>query len=449
MKRYIITAFVLMAMGGMPMQAQRILSLDEALTLARQNNRTLQNAALEISMAGEQKKEAYTQYFPQISAQVVAFQAFDKLIKGDGIIPDEVAALGTQFADLAGQPYSFGELSRAYSISLSVMQPVYAGGQITNGNKLAAIQQDVVKLQQNIKEKDVVQRVTENYWQIAQVKYNLQTLDAADKQIAEAEKTTSTYLKAGLTTRNDLLKVQLRQNELKSDRLKLNNAEHVLRLLLAQMTGLAGEDVDILPDEMLADDPSTVFLPSGDAVYNRDELQLLDKALEAQQLQVKMERGKNLPSVAVGVMGFNSGFGGLSSTVKDNLKTNITNGMVMATVSVPISSWWGGSHAIKRQRLKLQQAQNDLADAREQLVIDIESSWANLTEAYEQVGIAQKSVEQAAENLRMVNDQYKAGTIDLNDLLDAETLNRQALGNLASALAKYQIEKCNYQLKTR
>ncbi len=429
--------------------AQTTLSLNEAVELARLHNRTLSNAALDIEMAGEQRKEAHTKYFPQISAQVLAFRTFDELMKGEGIIPMEVAALGEQFAALAGQPFSYSELNRGYSATLNIMQPLYAGGQIRTGNKLAALQEDVAKLQLEMKEKDVVQRVTEGFWQIATIKYNLQTLDAADKQMEEALKTVETYVKAGLTQRNDLLKVQLRRQELASNRLKLNNAEHVLRLLLAQMVGMAGQDVDIDAQTMQAESPSTLFVQSAEAVQNRPELQLAQKGVEAQQLQVKMERSKLLPTVAVGVMGMHSDFGGLTKMMEQYWNHRITNGLVMGTVSVPISDWWGGKHAIRRQKLKLQQAQNDALEAQEQLQIDIESAWSNLTEAYNQVSIAQQSVEQAEENLRLVNDQYRAGTIALTDLLDAETLNRQAHTQLSTALASYQIQRSAYILKVK
>ncbi len=448
MKKYILSALAFLT-TSIPALAQRTLSLDECLSLAKENNRTLKNAALDISMAGEQQREAYTNYFPQIEAQVLAFHSFDKLIKGDGIIPQEIAALGEQFAPLAGQPFSYSELNRAYSATLSVMQPIYTGGQITTGNKLAAVQTDAVRLQRELKELEVVQKVTENYWQIATVKYNLQTLDAADKQVATAEKTVGDYLAAGLTTRNDLLKVQLRKQELASSRLKLNNAERLLRLLLAQMVGLTGDDVDIANTSVSADDPQTIFVSSIEAAAQRRELQLASKGVEAQELQVKMERGKLLPTVAVGVVGLQSGFGGLSDKVKNNISTSITNALVMGTVSVPISAWWGGKHAVSRQKMKLEQTRNQMADAREQLQIDIESAWLTLQEAYDQVGIAEKSVEQAEENMRITADQHRAGTIDLNELLDAETLLRQARSGHAEALATYQIQRSAYLQKIR
>ena len=433
----------------------RILTLPQCLEMARQNNRTLQTAALDIQAASEQKSEAYTKYYPSISANVMAFQTFDKIIKGDGVYPQEIAMLGEQFAQMIGQPFSYDELNKGYSATISAVQPLYAGGQITAGNKLARIQQEVLILQRQLTEKEVLQRVTENYWQIAILKYNLSTLDAAEKQIENVMKDVEQYVKSGVTTRNALLQVRLRQQELASNRLKVENADHVLRMLLAQQIGCPSEKkdgsdlIDIDASAAEAVDPNSVYVPSYEAAMEREELQMAHYGVDAQKLQIQMERGKNLPSLAVGLMGYNTGFGGLSKNVKNYARTNMTNGLVFGTLSVPISSWWGGSHAIRRQKILLQQSRNQALDAQEQLRIDIESAWSNLVEAYKQIQIAEASVEEAAENLRMNTDQYRAGAVTISDLLDAETLNRQAQNQLSQAKVTYQIRLSDYQRKTR
>ncbi len=429
--------------------AQRVLTLEECVRLAKANNRTLQKAALDIRAAGEGQREAYTKYFPEISANVTAFQAFDKMLKGDGTIPAEVAALGEPFAAMAGQPYSFGEMNRGYSATLSAMLPIYAGGQITTGNRLAALQTDVVRLQLDLSERDVERRVTEIFFQIATVKANLRTLDAADRQVAEMQKMVSDFLRAGLVARNDLLKVQLRAHELASSRLQLENAAHVLRLLLAQAVGLGLEDVDTPEESLTVENPASLFVDGAGAASRRSELLLSEKAVEAASLGLRMERGRLLPTVAVGVVGYQAGLGGFSSNVKRGFDTSFTNGLVLGTVSIPISAWWGGRHALRRQKIRLQQSQLDAEEAREMLTIDIEQARTALTEAFLQVEIAEKSVEQAAENLRMTSDQFGAGTIALTDLLDAETLNRQALSRLATAKATFMTARCQYLLKTR
>ncbi len=448
--------FILTLSVSLSASAQSTYTLEQCLDSAKTNNRKLQNAALDIQVAKEQKAEAYTKYFPEISASVTAFHAFDKLIKGDGTYPAELAAfepLMPGISQMVGQPFEVRELNRGYGVTLSVMQPLYAGGQITTGNKLARLQSEVMQLQLQLKEKEVVEKVSENYWQIAQLKYSLQTLDAADRQLQAVYEEVEQRVKAGIILDNDLLKISLRQHELRSNRLKVENGIRVLRLLLAQQCGIKGAFDIALPQQTAASIPP----PNGgsrrgasdpiSAASTRQEYELAQKGVEAEQLQLKMERGKCLPTVAVGVVGSNVGLGGLSENMRRTMDTNITNGIAMATISIPISQWWGGSHAIRRQKMKAQQAENDRQEALEMLTVDIVSAWSNLQEATEQIAVAQTAVEQAEENMRHSLAKYKAGTESLSDLLDAETLQRQSQDNLHTAFANYELAKTKYQLK--
>jgi outer membrane protein TolC len=450
MKPYIFSICLLVSLNAF---SQR-LTLEQCLEKAKQNNYELRNAAYEIEAASMQKKEAFTNYFPRISANVLAFRLFDDLMKADGTYPQEIAAISEQFIPLVGAPFSISEFNRAYSVSATLVQPLYYGGQIVYGNKLARLQQDVMTLKQQLTEKEVLQKVTECFWQLACVRYNLSTLDAAEKQVDAVMKQVENFLNAGVTTRNSLLKVRLRQQELSSNRLKLENADHVLRLLLAQEIGIEPAEADKNFDIVLEDKALEQPIEASENLLNlspdyREELQLLSKAVEAQELQVKMERGKYLPHLAVGIGGYHTGIGDFSDNIKKYLHSSMNNGLVFGTLSIPISDWWGGNYAMKRQKIKLQEAQSDRENARQMLQIDIERAWTNLQESYRQTQIAQASCEEAAENLRMTSDQYRMSTCTLTDLLDAETLNRKAQNDLAQAKANYQIALADYQRKTR
>ncbi len=444
MKRLYIIGLFSFALNA---TAQTVMNLQECLDSAVAYNRKIRNAELDVKAAGEQRKEAFTHYFPNVSANVVAFHTFDKLIKGDGTYPAELAAFGEAFAGLVGQPYSYNEMNKGYSATLSAVQPLYAGGQISTGNKLARVQEDVMMLQRRLTEKDVMQKVTECYWQLANVKYNLQTVEAAETLVDAVYNQVEMYVKSGVTTRNDLLKVAIRRQELKSNRVKLENAQRVMSMLLAQQIGLGNKPIDIVTDVDLSL-AAPVAVDAGRAADGRVELAMAGKGVEAQKLQVRMERARLLPTLAVGVMGFTSDIGGMSDNVKNRIDTKMTNGMVFGTLSIPLSDWWGGSHAVKRQKIKLQQAENDYRDARENLRIDIEASWANVVEAYRQIDIARVTIEQTEDNLRIMGAQYKAGASTLTELLDAETLNRQAHDAMLQAKANYQIRWCDYLRKT-
>lgn len=261
---------------AMDMRAQTMLTLDECIADARRYNRQLQNVALDIESARELRDEAYANYFPQVSANIAAFRLFDEMAIGDGM----------------------------FAASVSAIQPIYAGGQITGANRLAKVQQDVAYLQQSLTEKDVVQKVIENFWQIAQMKYNLTTVAAAAKQVDEVYRQVEHFVSAGVVTRNDLIRVKLRQKEIASSRVKLENAERIMLLLLAQQIGRVNDSIDIvLSDSSMAGVEMAVASCDVSAMMQCEEVLLAAKNVEACQLQMKVERAKLLPSLSVGVMG--------------------------------------------------------------------------------------------------------------------------------------------------
>lgn len=147
-----------------------------------------------------------------------------------------------------------------------------------------------------------------------------------------------------------------------------------------------------------------------------------------------MTVGKNLPSVAVG-----------AGYMYDNLMDKSHPFAVgFVSVSVPLSGWWGGSHAIKKQKLQVMNAENRLADNSELLVIAMQKAWTDLQDAYKQILIAHNSIEQSTENLRLNEDYYHAGTTTMSDLLDAQTLFRQSRDRYAEAWSQYEIKKTEY-----
>ena len=82
-------------------------------------------------------------------------------------------------------------------------------------------------------------------------------------------------------------------------------------------------------------------------------------------------------------------------------------------------------------------AEVDREDNRQLLLINMQNQWDNLDNAYKQVQLARKSIEQSDENLRLNEDYYKAGTSTMSDVLDAQTLSRQARDRYSDAVATY------------
>jgi len=252
--------------------------------------------------------------------------------------------------------------------------------------------------------------------------------------LAGIHKDVDVALRAGLVMPNDLLQVQLRQNDIESQRLKLQNGISIVRLLLSQYCGLRDTSFVIyfktgIPENVQCSMFNVQSLP---------EYQLLGKQVEATDLQKKMAVGQNLPSVAVGA-GYN---------YHNLLDNNTTFGMVFATVSVPISDWWGGSHAIKRRKIEHQKAVEQLEDNAQLLQIRMQNAWNGVEESYQQLLLAQRSIEQAEENLRLNRNYYKAGISKMSDLLEAQMLYQQSCDRRTDAFADYQNKLLEYRQST-
>jgi outer membrane protein TolC len=266
----------------------------------------------------------------------------------------------------------------------------------------------------------------------------MKTVEAVDTLLAGIYRDVDEAVRAGLAMRNDLLQVQLRLNDIQSQRLKLQNGIAIVRQLLGQFAGLTTTFDIVLPEmnQQLYPLPSPVGEGSG--VRQLPEYQLLSKQVEATNLQKRLAIGQYQPSVAVGA-GYN---------YHNLMENDRTFGMVFATVSVPISDWWGGSHAIKRRKIEHQQAQEQLADNAELLKIRMQNAWNGVQEAYQQLQLAQRSIEQAEENLRLHRNYYRAGTSRMSDLLEAQMLYQQSLDKHTDAFADYQNKLLEYRHST-
>ena len=428
--------------------AQRPLSLQQLKDSALQNNFSIRSARLNIDAAQQQRKETFTKYFPNVSGTGFWFNANKGMAKMDidpsGMISPELGATLAQLfppealAALAN-PVSISMMKNGTVGSLMAVQPVFAGGQIVNGNKLAKVGEEVSRLQLQLSENEVEKTVEQYYWQLVSLQEKTRTIDAVDTLLRDIHKDVDVAIRAGVAMRNDLLQVQLRQNDIASQRLKLQNGISILRLLLAQYCGLQNNSFDIVLPQ--ADQQGQILSApnrEGEGLSLLPEYQLLGKQVEAASLQKKLAVGQNLPSVAVG-----AGY-----TYHNLLDNDRTFGMLFATVSVPISDWWGGSHAVKRRKLEQQKAVEQLEDNSQLLLIRMQKAYNDVVEAQQQIQLAQQSIEQAEENLRLNRNYYQAGTSRMADLLEAQLLYQQARDKHTDAFADLQNKLLEYRQAT-
>lgn len=397
-----------------------VYTLQQCKTLALANNADIRMAENNLQAAIETRKEAFTKYFPEISAGASAFKTHNDVIQYDVL-------------DL----FTLGIINKGKTAGIWALQPVFMGGQIVNGNKLAKVGEEVARIRKE-QSADMVQLQTEAlYWQLVTLKAEKHTVESAITMLDTLGRQVKAAVDAGIVTRNDLLKVDLKLNSYRADLVDLNNGIELMKRLLAQQMGLGTEAkadvVEAVPEAVPAY-PTDLQISASQALGQTADHRLLEKNVEAKQLEKKMETGSHMPQVGVGAGWF----------YHDIFDQNHNFGGVMVTVAVPISDWWGGSHAIKRKTLELANARDELDNLSQKLEIEMADKWDNLTAAHRKMELASEAIAQSKENLRLNQAYYDAGMSTITDLLDAQTLYRQAQDDYVAAYGLFKLSEAQY-----
>ena len=430
--------------SGVRLSGVRLFTLDQLKQLAVENNYNLRSARNAIQQSKELQSEAYTKYFPSLSASGVAV-TFDKpVLEIDLDMPAQLTSLLPSGTEL---PSSISMWKSGVFGSVSAIQPVFMGGQIINGNKLAKVGVAACEIKLEASENEVELATEQYYWQMVSIKEKLLTLKSIHQMLEELEKDVSNRVRVGAVNRNDLLQVQLRKGEVETAQLEAENGLATISELLAQHVGKADEPIDVsVPAELSnmgkADAPVLPVNLRQDhqsALNATPEYRLLEKNVEAQRLQHKLKVGSNLPKVGVG-----------ANYSWDNFFTDNgrASGMLFAAVQIPISGWWGGSHAIKKQKMAVEDAREQLEDNSQKLIIRMNSAWAAVETSHKKLLIAHNAILQAEENLRLNKDYYRVGTTRMSDLLLAEQQYQAACDRYTDAYAAMQTKILEYRQAT-
>ena len=455
MKRTLIISCMLSGMTVLPAFSQEAFTLERCRELALKNNLTARNANLSVEAARQTEQEAFSKYFPSIGLTGMGFQASAPMVSMKIDLSATITAISPALMWLPalGVPFDPSVLNKFQTLRLDALnngvvagvtatQPLYAGGRIVVGNRLAKAGVEVSRLQKRMSDNEVLLATEGYFWQLVSLKEKMKTIDNAAILLDRIYSDVKVAVETGLTGRNDLLRVELERNRLESNRFKVDNGLETLKMALALHIGAESEGFDIQPPA-----PSDIHLPKDDddsvLLRNRPEYKLLAKSVDVADMLVKMETGKNLPTVAIGA-------GYQYANFDVNKKSGIRNdfGLVFATVSVPISDWWGGSHAIKKKKLEKRAAENTRKEKSDLLLLQMRRTRNELKEAYRQVELAQKSISVAEENLRESEDNFNAGITTLSNLLEAQNLLQQSRDQHTEATTGYFLKMAEYRQAT-
>ncbi len=407
------------------------LSQADCRAMAVSHNEDLKRAANAARQAGMDKDVARAAYLPTLDAMGTAAY----------VAPD---------FDMMGMDL---QMRGTYLAGITLTQPLYAGGKIRAGKRLADIGWESAQDNLRLVKAQAVAEADKAYWSLIAVRWKVRMLDAYKAQVDTLYRQVEASLAAGMATEGDLLRVAAKRSEIAYQRQKAANGANLCRMALCSAVGLP-MDSDVLPTDTAIDVHPTALPDTSIAL--RPELSLMRHRVEAADEQVKVARADILPSVGLsaGYCRFgNVKLKGVAADAQGNyhpFTQSMDEGMatVMASVSVPLFRWGAGLKKVRKAKLDAENARLELQKNARLMGMEAQQAAQNVADGQAMAATARLGLAQAEENLRTARSRYAGGLCLLSDLMDAQSQWQQAQGDLIEALTQCKIYETEWLLAT-
>lgn len=439
-KYKLLIALLLLSTQWQRAGGQRIMTLEECVAAARTDNIMAKDAHNDILMAKEQQKLARTKFFPMMNASAFHYESNKALLNYSFLEQEDIDELNKELEwGFTVDDFSISLMKKGTIAGISLIEPLYTGGRITNYNKLADLQVDARNLMKEVTDDQIVMSTEFLYYKILELHETDKTLDAMERELKNIHQDAVNIWENGIAHKNDVLSVELALDQLSALRIKTSNGCRLLRRALAKHIGMPDEDIDIdttLNKEIIA--PEQLVTDVQTALESRNETHLLDIWVQKSVLERKIAFADMLPILAIGATASHS-------KILDDWNSRVTG---FVAIQVPLSTLWSERHEYKRRKIEEQKAIDFRKDKREMISLQIQDAYDNLTSTYQQTQIAQKSIVRAEENMRINREHYREGLSTMTNLLDAQRQQQQALTQYHTAVSEYLQAKTRYLILT-
>lgn len=418
------------------------LTLDSCLSLARRNNVEIRTSQLDIEHAREVKQQVFTKYFPQVSLAGLGYYSVNPIIHFsiEDVQSNDMRELLQDLYDLVSAESDVQNevslMKKGASGSVMVVQPLFTGGRIITGNKLANLGVEAAELQSEMKVRDIIENIESTYYLVVGLQQKVATVTAALALIDSLDRTVQSALDNGLVTRADALQLQLKRNEMLANQQQLSSGIRLSKRLLCTQIGIEYSDVLVFADPSFDAPaiPDFIYSAVGDSL--RPETRLLQLSVEAEQLQRRLTLGETLPQLAL-----------IGSAYYGNLIKNdpSANAVALLSLSIPLTGWWETSHKLKQHDIRIQEARIKQEYFSKMMSLEEEKAYSDMLDASMLMKSDSAALEIAQENYRLSTLNYQAGVITLAEVLQAHALLLQAQNAITDRHTTYVVARRRLQ----
>lgn len=457
---------ILLCMGVVTAAAQQMLTLDSCRALALRNNKQLQAARMKQDVAANARKAARTSYLPKVDAvggyellsreisllstdQQAALANLGTTLTGriGGTLPDLLTAMAQQGLISPQQAQGLGQMASAqmpaiaqalnaagndirkafrtnnrniFGATVMLRQPLYMGGAITAGNRMADINEQLTAHATALSEQNTLYNIDETYWLVVSLEQKNRLADSFVQLVRKLDDDVQKMIAEGVATRADGLKVSVKVNEAEMQQTQAADGLALAKMLLCQQCGLPIES------DIQVDADRTPTVQAGDVAprqeLQREELKMLQNAVEMSEQATKMARAAALPQIAL------TGGYAVSNPNVFNGYENKFGGMwnVGVLLRVPVWNWQETAYKVRAAKASTTIATLEMEEARELMELQVNQNRFKVKEADKRYASALKNVEKAEENLRCANLGFNEGVLTATEVMEAQTAWLQA-----------------------
>jgi outer membrane protein TolC len=430
-----VTALCLVPFANAQTNGGAVLTLDQALLLAKSTNRDLKLFGLDVGKQREALGEAKTHLYPRFDTSVLAAQLLAPLdftinkgqfgtFPGTGPIPGSNTDLHTPARPIAIASVTATQpLTQLFRIHLSIADQ--------------RLKVDEAQLSFDQREQKLADDVRQSYYQVLQSQIQHESQQSMVKYLEELLQLTDRRFNQQAALKADRLSVKA---ELAKATYQRTTIEDTLADSKEALNRLLGRSVQtefaVEPVPATFPEQEDLSAARATALEHRPEMKLAANRVHQAELAIKSEKSHYIPDIAIQAS--------YASPANINfLPQNI--GTVGALFTWQPWDWGEKRHKVRQAALAEQQAELSVEDTREQILLDVNSKFRHLREARSHLAVTEAIRDAETEKMRNQKEAYSQQSILLSDLLkqqsslaDAESQYQQAVLAYWSARADFQ-----------
>lgn len=402
-------------------EAQSLLTLKQSIEIALEHNLDMQMAREEIHAARERRKEAMTGFLPSLSGKY----SYRRLSEEPYVV-------------FEGREMDISDQDQ-YRFTGTIAQPLFNGFAILSNYRVAKLGLDVANIQLTRTRFDLILQVKEAYFGILTAERILEVREQSVRQLQAGLDVAKNFYEVGMSPKVEVLEAEVRLAEAKQELIRAENALSVdkarFNTILRRPVDQEMEVLDILSDQPY-EKPYESCLEI--ALQKRPELMEAEKNVARAEKEITLAKSAYYPKVSVSGNYYRAGD---DPSVDGSDFVDRENWDVLAEASMTFFEWGKTRYATNRKRARLRQARQTLEEIKDDIRLEVKTSYLYMQAAEKYIPVAQKSVESAEENFRISGERYREQVAAATEVLDAQTRLTEARTNYTSALAVFNVAR--------